>query len=86
MFGAYRRLVTESSVTFVSQAGLETCRALGLAERLVPVTNTRRIHKQSMILNGATPRMQVDLDYHLLRAPMVVLFLFFGYHRVPKVV
>jgi urease subunit alpha len=68
MFVAYGRLVTESSVTFVSQAGLETCRTLGLAKRLVPVTNTRRIHKQSMNLNGATPRMQVDPETYEVRA------------------
>jgi len=68
MFGAYGRLVTESSVTFVSQAGLETCRALGLAKRLVPVANTRRISKQSMILNGATPRMEVDPETYEVRA------------------
>src|SRR5437899_199821 len=60
MFGAFGRLLTESSVTFVSQAGLHRCRALGLAKRLVPVANTRRINKQSMILNAATPRMEVD--------------------------
>ena len=68
MFAAYGRLVTESSVTFVSQAGLETCRALGLAKRLVPVANTRRIGKQSMILNGATPRMEVDPETYEVRA------------------
>jgi len=55
-------------VTFVSQAGLETCRALGLAKRLVPVANTRRINKQSMILNGATPRMEVNPETYEVRA------------------
>src|SRR5215468_1286382 len=68
MFGAYGRLIAESSVTFVSQAGLETCRALGLAKRLVPVTNTRRIGKRSMILNAATPRMEVDPETYEVRA------------------
>src|SRR5262249_13631172 len=68
MFGAYGRLVTESSVTFVSQAGLDACRALGLAKRLVPVANTRRIGKESMILNGATPHMEVHPETYEVRA------------------
>jgi len=68
MFGAYGRLVTESSVTFVSQAGLETCRALGLAKQLVPIANTRRIGKESMILNGATPHMEVHPETYEVRA------------------
>src|SRR5262245_62791205 len=55
MFGAYGRLVTESSVTFVSQAGVETCRALGLAKRLVPVANTQPIPQQPLLLNAPTP-------------------------------
>ena len=68
MFGAYGRLTAESSVTFVSQAGLDRCRALGLAKRLLPVTNTRRIGKQSMVLNDATPRMEVDPETYEVRA------------------
>jgi urease subunit alpha len=68
MFGAFGRLLTESSVTFVSQAGLHRCQSLGLAKRLVPVVNTRRINKQSMILNGATPRMEVDPETYEVRA------------------
>src|SRR5499425_1439232 len=45
MFAAFGGLIAESSVTFVSQAGVENCRALGLAKRLIPVSNTRRIGK-----------------------------------------
>src|SRR5262245_40606011 len=68
MFGAYGGLSAESAVTFVSQAGLERCRALGLAKRVVPVTNTRRIGKPSMVLNDAMPRMQVDPETYEVRA------------------
>jgi urease subunit alpha len=68
MFGTYGRLTAESSVTFVSQAGLGPCQALGLTKRLVPVTNTRAIGKASMILNSATPRMQVDPETYEVRA------------------
>jgi len=34
--------------------------SLGLAKRLLPVSNTRKIGKHSMMLNDATPRMEVD--------------------------
>src|SRR5262252_6636293 len=43
MFGAFGRCLTESSVTFVSQAALKKCEMLGLAKKLLPVTNTRKI-------------------------------------------
>jgi urease subunit alpha len=68
MFGAFGRSMTESSVTFVSQAGLENSAKLGLAKRLVAVTNTRRIGKRSMILNGATPRIEVNPETYEVRA------------------
>jgi urease subunit alpha len=68
MFAAFGRLTAESSVTFVSQAGVENCRGLGLAKRLVPVTNTRRIGKSSMVLNSTTPRMEVNPETYEVRA------------------
>jgi urease subunit alpha len=68
MFGAFGRSLTESSVTFVSQASLEKTKTLGLAKRLVPVTNTRKIGKHSMILNSATPRMEVNPETYEVRA------------------
>src|ERR1700751_5765674 len=58
MFGALGRSLTESSVTFVSQASLCGTAKLGLAKKLLPVANTRKIGKHSMVLNDATPRMQ----------------------------
>src|SRR5262249_36914386 len=68
MFAAYGRRAAESSVTFVSQAGLDRCRGLGLAKRLLPVAHTRGIGKQSMVLNDATPRMEVDPETYEVRA------------------
>src|SRR5262249_46192185 len=56
MFGAFGGCRTESAVTFVSQAGLRSTEKLGLAKRVLPVMNTRRIGKHSMVLNNATPR------------------------------
>src|SRR6266853_1732275 len=68
MFGAFGRSMTESSVTFVSQALLNKAETLGLAKKLLAVTNTRKIGKRSMILNNATPRMEVDPETYEVRA------------------
>ncbi len=68
MFGAFGRSLTESSVTFVSQAALAKSERLGLAKKLLPVTNTRKIGKRSMILNSATPRMEIDPETYEVRA------------------
>ena len=68
MFGAFGRSLTESSVTFVSQALLNKAEAIGLAKKLLPVSNTRKIGKRSMILNNATPRMEVNPETYEVRA------------------
>ena len=68
MFGAFGRSLTESSVTFISQAAVEKSEMLGLAKKLLPVANTRKISKHSMILNAATPRMEVDPETYEVRA------------------
>jgi urease subunit alpha len=68
MFAAFGRAMTESSVTFVSQAFSQNGESLGLAKKLLPVVNTRKIGKRSMILNDATPRMDVDPETYEVRA------------------
>jgi len=68
MFGAFGRAMTESSVTFVSQALVQKGESLGLAKRMLPVTNTRKIGKRSMMLNSATPHMEVDPETYEVRA------------------
>src|SRR5215467_11529208 len=68
MFGAFGRSLTESSVTFVSQALLQKQEPLGLAKKLLPVSNTRKIGKHSMILNNAVPRMDVNPETYEVRA------------------
>jgi urease subunit alpha len=68
MFGAFGRAMTESSVTFVSQALVQRSEALGFAKKLLPVSNTRKIGKHSMMLNDATPRMAVDPETYEVRA------------------
>jgi urease subunit alpha len=68
MFGAFGRSLTQSSVTFVSQALLEKGETLGVAKKLLAVSNTRKIGKHSMILNNATPRMEVNPETYEVRA------------------
>jgi urease subunit alpha len=68
MFGAFGRALTQSSVTFVSQALLEKGAMPGLAKKLLPVTNTRKIGKHSMVLNTATPRMEINPETYEVRA------------------
>src|SRR5262249_11020531 len=68
MFGAFGRALTESSVTFVSQAALEKNGMPAVAKKLLAVTNTRKIGKHSMVLNSATPRMEVNPETYEVRA------------------
>src|SRR5262249_32199952 len=68
MFGAFGGSLTKSSVTFVSQAALETCARLGLAKTFLPVANPRNIGKHSMILNSVTPRVEVNPETYEVRA------------------
>ena len=68
MFAAFGRCRTESSVTFVSRAGVERAKGLGLAKKVLPVVNTRKIGKRSMLLNDAVPRMEVNPETYEVRA------------------
>jgi urease subunit alpha len=68
MFAAFGRCRAESSVTFVSRAGVERAQRLGLAKKAFPVMNTRNIGKHSMLLNDAVPRMEVDPETYEVRA------------------
>jgi len=71
MFGAFGKSLTASSVTFVSQAGLDAGlgEKLGLDRQLLAVKNTRGgIGKKSMLLNDATPEIDVDPETYEVRA------------------
>ncbi|OAN45661.1 urease subunit alpha [Paramagnetospirillum marisnigri] len=70
MFGAFGRALQASSVTFVSQAGLEADlgRRLGLSRQLLAVTGTRGLTKASMVHNGACPEIEVDAETYEVRA------------------
>jgi urease subunit alpha len=71
MFGAFGKSLTESAVTFVSRASLDSGigDTLGLAKTLLPVEDTRSgIGKSAMIHNSATPHIEVDPETYEVRA------------------
>ncbi len=70
MFGAFGKMRTNSSVTFVSQAAIDLGlrERLGVAKQLLAVRNTRAISKASMILNDLTPHVEVDPETYEVRA------------------
>jgi len=70
MFGAFGRALTESAVTFVSEAALAggIKERLGLAKTVLPVKDTRRIGKADMVHNAATPHIEVDPETYEVRA------------------
>ena len=70
MFGAYGRSVEQSSVIFVSEAAQSNGVAdkLGLAKSTVAVRNTRNIGKSDLILNTATPKIDVNPETYEVRA------------------
>jgi urease subunit alpha len=71
MFGSFGKAIAASAVTFVSQAAVDGLlgRRLGVAKQLLPVKNTRGgISKKSMVLNDATPNIEVDPETYEVRA------------------
>ena len=70
MFGAYGRSVEKSAATFVSKAAFDEGikNTLGLAKELLPVIKTRDIGKADLLLNNATPVMEVNPETYEVRA------------------
>lgn len=71
MFGAFGKSVHHSAVTFVSQAALQAGlrEQLGVDKQLVAVENTRSgISKADLVLNNATPDIEVDPETYEVRA------------------
>ena len=83
MFGAFGRASFSTSVTFLSQAGIDRKihASLGLQKRVAAVRNCRSIGKRDLKLNDALPHMEVDPEtyvvkadgQHLICKPMAVL-------------
>jgi len=70
MFGAFGRSVENAAVTFVSAAAQDAGigEKLGLAKQTVAVSNTRNIGKSDLILNAATPEIEVNPETYEVRA------------------
>ncbi|MBN9528126.1 MAG: urease subunit alpha [Alphaproteobacteria bacterium] len=76
MFGGYGRAMAATSLLFVSQAArdADVGSKLGLSRPLVAVANTRGgISKKSMVLNDATPHLEVNPETYEVRADGVLL-------------
>jgi len=70
MFGAFGGAIAQTSLTFVSQAGIaaDIGSRFGLSKRLAAVKGIRGIGKQHMIHNDYAPRMEVDAQTYVVRA------------------
>ena len=70
MFAGYGRALSQSRISFVSAAahGAGIADTLGLASLVLPVSGIRKIGKKQMILNDATPKMEVDPETYQVRA------------------
>ena len=70
MFGAFGRSLEANAVTFVSQAAQEAGvgDSLGLAKTTLAVENTRGIGKKDLVLNDATPEVEVHPETYEVRA------------------
>jgi urease subunit alpha len=69
MFGAYGSAKNSTCLTFVSKAALESgsVEHLKLRKILVPVSGCRNISKKDMVLNNATPCIEVDPETYEVR-------------------
>ncbi len=70
MFASFGRSQTASAVNFVSRSAAErgAGEALGISKELVGISGTRTVTKKDMILNDATPAMEVDPETYEVRA------------------
>ena len=70
MFGSFGKSLTESSISFVSQAAMDAGihEELGLEKQVLAVNGTRSIKKSDMMLNDYQPKMEVDPETYEVRA------------------
>jgi len=75
MFAAYGGAMAASSFTFVSQAALAggIPAKVGMRREALAVAGTRKVKKTDMVLNGATPHIEVDPETYEVRADGVLL-------------
>ena len=69
MYGLVGRALASTGVTFVSQAALDDGigERLKLGKALSAVQGTRTVRKKDMVLNGLTPRLEVDPQTYQVR-------------------
>ena len=70
MFGSFGKSLTESSISFLSQAAMDAGihEVLGLEKQVLAVNGTRSIKKSDMMLNDYQPKMEVDPETYEVRA------------------
>jgi urease subunit alpha len=75
MFGSFGGAIAKGSLTFVSQAGLQSGIAdrFGLKKTLSAVRNIRGVRKQHMVHNAYLPKMEIDPQTYAVRADGVLL-------------
>ena len=75
MFGAFGRALASTSLTFLSQAGLDRDipKKLGLQKRVAAVKHCRGITKRDLKLNDYLPKIEVDSETYVVMADGVRL-------------
>ncbi len=70
MFGAFGGAIAKTSLTFVSQAGLQASvkERFGLAKQLSAVKGIRGLGKRHMIHNDYVPKMEINAQTYSVRA------------------
>ncbi|MEL0002037.1 MAG: urease subunit alpha [Rhodospirillales bacterium] len=71
MFGAYGKARPRTSISFISEAGLEF--GHDVDKQLIPIKGVRDISKASMKLNDLTPKIDVDPETYEVRADGALL-------------
>lgn len=75
MWGAHAASAALNSVSFVSEASITSgaVAAYGLAKRVEPVRDCRKVRKNDMKWNGARPKMRVDPESYSVHADGVLM-------------
>ena len=68
MFGAFGGALDACCVHFVSQAGIDAKALDGLARSVVAVRGCRTLRKRDLVLNDATPKIEVNPETYEVRA------------------
>ena len=70
MFASFGGAIGATSLTFISQAGVDggIAEEIGLQKPAVAVSNTRNLSKQDMKLNDALPEIEVDPETYEVKA------------------